>query len=121
MITCDDDSVSENLPAALSDSNDKILDDKCVHPPQDTIRCKNCEIASRKIKKLKDEVIYWRRLYMARQQKPLNLDILKSDQKVKCYTGLPSKNVFERFGVFGDKVKKIHRWRGPSITVTLES
>ena len=47
---------------------------------------------------------------MARQQKRLNLARLNSDQKVKCYTGLPSKNVFEGlFGVFGDKVKKRHK------------
>ena len=49
MITCDDDSVSETLSASFNDSNDKILGDKCAHPPQDTFRCKNCEIAARKI------------------------------------------------------------------------
>ena len=56
---------------------------------------------------------------MQRQQKPLGLEILKNDKKVKCNTGLESKGVFEAiFGAFGDKVKKIRCWRGPSQTVT---
>ena len=57
---------------------------------------------------------------MQKQQKPFGLEILKNDKKVKCYTGLESKEVFDKiFGSFGDKVKKIRCWKGPSKTVAI--
>ena len=53
-------------------------------------------------------------------EKPISLDILNSDKKVKCYTGIPSKAVFDGiFGSFGDKVKKIRHWGGPSKAVPI--
>ena len=49
----------------------------------------------------------------------MGLEVLKDVNKVKSYTGLPSKQVFDRlFSSFGEKVKKIRRWKGPSKTVT---
>ena len=45
--------------------------------------------------------------------------MLSNDTKVKTYTGLPSKKVFDNlFDSLGSKVKKIRKWRGPECTVT---
>ena len=90
-------------------------DEHCGLP---SIKCKNCEILKRKIKHLQNQLIYYQNLCSQKQHKPIGLDILKSDAKVKCYTGLPSKEVLNGiFGSFGDKVKKIRYWHGPSKTV----
>ena len=80
--------------------------------------CGDCEQYKDEIKKLQKEVQYWQTLYLRKQRKPLTLQILMDDAKVKLYTGLPSKDVFNGlFGSFGDKVKKICRWKGPAETV----
>ena len=61
-------------------------------------------------------------MYSKKQKKSRNLDILNSDKKVKCYTGIPSKAVFDGiFGSFGDKVKKIRHWSGPSNAVPIRT
>ena len=61
-------------------------------------------------------------MYSKKQKKPISLDILNSDKKVKCYTGIPSKAVFDRIsGSFGDKVKKKRHWRGPSKAVPIRT
>ena len=71
MITCDDDSVSETLPATSRSLMTNVLTHQKI--PLDV---RIVKLLLGNLKKLKDEVIYWRRLYIARQQKPLNLDIL---------------------------------------------
>ena len=80
--------------------------------------CGHCEQYKDEIKKLQKEVHYWQTLYLRKQRKPFKLQILTDDAKVKLYTGLPSKDVFDGlFGSFGDKVKKIRKWKGPAETV----
>ena len=80
--------------------------------------CGDCEQYKDEIKKLKKEVNYWQTLYLRKQRKPFTLQVLRDDAKVKLYTGLPSKEVFDGlFGSFGEKVKKIRRWKGPAETL----
>ena len=85
--------------------------------------CSQCLVSQKKIEDLQCEVNFWKRLYYKKQetgaQKKFGLDILKDDAKVKSYTGLQSKEVFDGlFTSFGDSVKKIRHWKGPSKTVS---
>ena len=84
----------------------------------DANHCGDCDRYKQQIKQLQKEVHYWQTLYLRKQKKPLTLQILQDNSKVKLYTGLPSKEVFHGlFGSFGDKVKKIRRWKGPAQTL----
>ena len=77
--------------------------------------CHECAQYKAKIRRLEGEVFYWQGLYFKKKNKPFSLDILEDDAKVKSYTGLPSKKVFDSlFSSFGGKVKKITKWHGPS-------
>ena len=79
------------------------------------IECEDCNKYKEQIKQLQKEVHYWQTLCLKKQQKTFSIQILKDDAKVKTYTGLPSKEVFDRlFGSFGAKVKKIRKWKGPA-------
>ena len=45
--------------------------------------------------------------------KPFSIDILRGNAKVKTFVAFPLKKVFNRlFCSFGDKAKKIHKWKG---------
>ena len=78
--------------------------------------CQECLEYKNKVNRLQGEVSYWQGQYFRKQQKPFSLDILKDDAKVKSYTGLPSKQVFDSlFCSFGGKVKKINKWHGPTL------
>ena len=78
--------------------------------------CKGCQKYKNKIRHLQGEVKYWQTLYFRRQKKPLSLDILHDDSKVRSYTGLPSRDVFDSLlSSFGGKVRKITRWHGPTL------
>ena len=72
------------------------------------VDCSDCNNYKEEIEQLQKQVKYWKGLYLKKQHKTLNLRTLDNDSKVKMYTGLPSKNVFDGlFSSFGDKVKKI--------------
>ena len=82
-------------------------------------QCSKCEDYKKQIKLLQKEVCHWQSLYYQTQQKPFGLHVLKNDSKVQTYTGLPSRKVFDcLFSSFGDKVKKIRRWKGPRLAVS---
>ena len=82
-------------------------------------QCNSCEDYKAKTKDLQKQVLHWQSLYYHQQEKRLSLQVLTNDTKVKRYTGLPSKEVFDNlFASFGDKVKKIRKWKGPGCTVT---
>ena len=57
------------------------------------------------------------------RKKRFSLEVLSNDdKKVKAYTGLPSREVFDNLFIsFGNKVKKIRKWKGPGLTVTRTS
>ena len=98
-----------SVPASEHDESELSLNENS---------CGDCKQYKEEIENLKREVQYWQTLYFRKQRKPFTLQILRDDTKVKLYTGLPSKQVFEGlFGSFGDKVKKIRRWKGPAETV----
>lgn len=81
-------------------------------------KCHGCDMAQAKIKQLQKELFYWQRMYASKQQKPFGLEVLSSDSKVQSYTGLSSRKVFDGvFKSFGNKVKNIRRWKGPSKTI----
>lgn len=113
--------VTTTLPnESQENGNEHLHVDEETLSSQNISGCPNCEKYERKIKKLQSELYHWQRLYMQKQQKPFGLEILENDKKVKCYTGLESKEVFDGiFGSFGDKVKKIRHWKGPSKTVAI--
>ena len=80
--------------------------------------CDDCNKYKEEIEQLQKQVKYWKGLYLKKQHKTLSLQTLDNDSKVKMYTGLPSKNVFDGlFSSFGDKVKRIRRWKGPSMNL----
>ena len=98
------------------DNENLLCDEQC---DMSIAKCKNCGILRKKIRHLQSKLAHYRRIYSKKQHKPIGLDIMKNDSKVKCYTGLPSKEVFGGlFGSFGVKVKKIPYWCGPSKIVT---
>ena len=79
------------------------------------IQCEDCDKYKQQIKQLKKELHYWQTLCLKKQHKPFSIQILKDNAKVKTYTGLPSKEVFDGlFDSFGNKVKKIRKWKGPA-------
>ena len=81
--------------------------------------CNSCEDYKAKIKELQKQVLHWQSLYYRQQEKCFSLQVLSNDTKVKTYTGLPSKEVFDNlFKSFGNKVKKIRKWKGPGHMVT---
>ena len=81
--------------------------------------CNSCEDYKAKIKELQKQVLHWQSLYYRQQEKHFSLQVLSNDTKVKTYTGLPSKEVFDNlFKSFGNKVKKIRKWKGPGHMVT---
>ena len=78
--------------------------------------CPHCSQYKARIKRLEGELSYWQGLYFRKQKKPFSLDVLKDDAKVKSYTGLPSKQVFDSlFSSFGGKVTRLNKWHGPTL------
>ena len=105
----------------LTKQSEKQTDCAAFEYPPDTQsnlksdQCHECAQYKAKIRRLEREVHYWQGLYFKKKNKPLSLDILEDDAKVKSYTGLPSKKVFDSlFSSFGGKVKKIQKWHSPS-------
>ena len=81
-------------------------------------KCKKCDTYKQEIKRLQNEVHYWQSKYFKKEEKPLGLHVLNNATKVKTYTGLPSKQVFDGlFASFGHKVKKIRQWKGLPMVV----
>ena len=113
----------QNLPSSKRKCQKKVLhvpssECKDAEVLSTTVSCGNCEKYKQQIKKLQKDVHYWQKLYYAKEHKPFSLRILNNDAKVKTYTGLPSKDAFDRlFGSFGEKVKKIRKWQGPGKSV----
>ena len=113
----------QNLPPSKRKYQKKLAkvppsDCQDVEVPSHSNSCGKCNMYEEQIKKLQQEVHYWKKLYHTKEQKPFSLKILKDNAKVKMYTGLPSKDIFHGlFGSFGDKVNKICRWQGPGKTV----
>ena len=99
----------------------KVLKVPCTEYPDveassSPISCDNCDKYEQQIKELQKEVKYWQTLYLRKQHKTLSLQTLNDGSKVKMYTGLPSKEVYHGlFSSFGNNVKKIQRWKGPSM------
>ena len=67
---------------------------------------------------LAKQLAQWKTAYRAKQKRPIGLQDLDSDDKVKRYTGIESKEVFEGiYSALGDDVKDIRQWHGPARTV----
>ena len=82
-------------------------------------QCNSCEDYKAKVKELEKQVLHWQSLYYRKQEKRFSLQVLNNDKNVKTYTGLPSREVFDNlFASFGNKVKKIRKWKGLGLTVT---
>ena len=113
--------VHRKRPKKVVEENHKIIDissSTTTSEPNSECHSCNCIDYKARIKELEKEVLHWKTLYYRKQEKRFNLGILSNDKRVKTYTGLPSKEVFDNlFDSFGDKVKKIRKWKGPGFTV----
>ena len=77
--------------------------------------CEHCNRYKEQIKQLQKQLHYLKTLRLHKQHKPFSIHMLRDDAKVKTYTGLPSKELFDGlFGSFGNKVQKIRKWKGPA-------
>ena len=102
-------------PPVKRKNSRKVIQDISVETEIDN-QCCDCEVYKAKIKELQKEVLYWQKRYQRKHHKRISLEVLSNDKKVKSYTGLPSKKVFDTlFETFGDKVKKIRKWQGPGV------
>ena len=97
----------------------------CNDQPME-IACGGCIDKSMKIEEMKKELVKLREensklraVIYKKSRKPFNIDsVLKSDKKVKFYTGIPSVKVFMTiFTYIVSTFKQITYWKGPSRVV----
>ncbi len=106
--------VTDNMPM----ETENVAKEQTGDPAEPV--CKGCKAQAHRIKVLQKEVQHWKNLFFSKKKATFYSEILNSDSKVKSYTGLQSKAVFDTlYGSFGEKVKKLRHWNGPARTVSL--
>ena len=127
--------LSESVPASASGPKSTTLVDICSDHnyliilealAKDT-NCELCgnlgkkvEVLQMKIKKLENEVKYYKQKLLRKTKKPFGEENIRNDAKTRFYTGIPTRKVFDTiFDELAPSATKIGYWRGQKVFSTV--